>query len=37
MSNITNACEKYSGSFNAHTEGGQFITEVLIPIPDHQV
>ncbi len=37
MSNITSACEKYSGSFNAHTEGSQFITEVLIPIPENQL
>ncbi len=37
MSNIKNACEKYSGSFNAHTENEQFITEILIPIPDDQL
>lgn len=37
MSNIKSACEKYSGSFNAHTEGEQFITEILIPIPDDQL
>ena len=35
MSNIKNACKKYDGSFNAHTENGHFITEVLIPIPDY--
>lgn len=35
LSNIRNACEKYSGSFNAHTEGEMFITELLIPIPDN--
>ena len=34
LSNIRSACEKYRGSFNAHTEDGMFITEVLIPIPD---
>jgi hypothetical protein len=34
LTNIRNACEKYRGSFNAHTEDGLFITEVLIPIPD---
>ena len=37
MSNIKSACEKYSGSFNAHTENDQFITEILIPIPDDQL
>ncbi|MBR5682394.1 MAG: GHKL domain-containing protein [Ruminococcus sp.] len=37
MSNIKSACEKYSGSFNAHTEKEQFITEILIPIPDDQL
>ena len=37
MSNIKSACEKYSGSFNAHTENEQFITEILIPIPDDQL
>ncbi|MCR4793603.1 MAG: GHKL domain-containing protein [Ruminococcus sp.] len=35
MSNIRNACQKYSGSFNAHTENDMFITEILIPIPDN--
>ena len=35
MSNIKNACKKYDGSFNAHTENGHFITEILIPIPDY--
>ena len=37
MSNIKSACEKYSGSFNAHTENELFITEILIPIPDDQL
>jgi sensor histidine kinase YesM len=34
MSNIRNACEKYKGNFNAHTENDMFITEILIPIAD---
>ena len=34
LSNIRNVCEKYHGSFNAHTENETFITELLIPIPD---
>ncbi len=34
LSNIRSACLKYSGSFNVHTEGDLFITELLIPIPD---
>lgn len=34
LSNIRNVCEKYHGSFNAHTEDETFITELLIPIPD---
>lgn len=34
LTNIRNACEKYRGSFNAHTEDELFITELLIPIPD---
>lgn len=33
LSNIRSACEKYHGSFNAHTENDMFITEILIPIP----
>lgn len=36
LTNIRNACEKYHGSFNAHTEDRMFIAEVLIPIPDHE-
>ena len=36
LSNIKSACEKYCGSFNAHTENDMFITEVLIPIPDNE-
>jgi len=36
LSNIRNACEKYHGSFNAHTEDDLFITEALIPIPDQE-
>ncbi len=36
LTNIRNACEKYHGSFNAHTEDKMFIAEVLIPIPDHE-
>jgi signal transduction histidine kinase len=36
LTNIRNACEKYHGSFNAHTEDKKFITEVLIPIPDNK-
>ena len=36
LSNIRSACEKYHGSFNAHTEDDLFITEVLIPIPDDE-
>lgn len=34
LSNIRSACLKYNGNFNVHTEGEQFITELLIPIPD---
>ena len=34
MSNISSACAKYKGNFNAHTENDMFITEILIPIPD---